>query len=42
VSTGAGEGDVMVNLAMIDQCGEEVTLWDFAQEYHILFITAAW
>lgn len=41
-STGAGEGDVMANVAMVDQCGESVDLWDFAGEYHILFLTASW
>lgn len=42
VSTGAKEGDVIANLDLIDQCKEPVHLWDFAQEYHILFMTAAW
>ena len=42
VSTGAAEGDVIENLRLVDQCGEEIALWDFAQEYHILFMTAAW
>lgn len=42
VSTGADEGDVIANLALIDQCEEPVDLWDFAREYHILFLTAAW
>jgi hypothetical protein len=42
VSTGAAEGDVIENLHLFDQCGDEVELWDFAQAYHILFMTAAW
>lgn len=42
VATGADEGDVIANLALIDQCEEPVDLWDFAREYHILFLTAAW
>jgi hypothetical protein len=42
VSTGNQEGDTVANVTMIDQCGEEVPLWDFAGEYHILFMTAAW
>ncbi len=42
VATGAAEGDTIENVHMIDQCGEEVPLWDFAGEYHILFLTAAW
>ena len=41
-STGAGIGDVIENIPMVDQCGETVDLWDFAGEYHILFLTAAW
>jgi hypothetical protein len=42
VSTGAAVGDVIENLHLFDQCGDEVELWDFAQAYHILFMTAAW
>ena len=41
-STGSNEGDVIANLDLIDQCKEPVRLWDFAGEYHILFMTAAW
>ena len=41
-STGSSEGDVIANLRFIDQCGEEVSLWDFAGEYHILWMTASW
>ena len=42
VSTGSEEGDVVANLEMVDQCGEAVDLWDLADEYHILFMTASW
>ncbi len=42
VCTGSSEGDVITNIALIDQCSEELSLWDLAQEYHILFITASW
>jgi hypothetical protein len=42
VSTGAAEGDVIANLDLVDQCNDTVKLWDFAREYHILFMTAAW
>jgi hypothetical protein len=42
VSTGAAEGDVIANLELVDQCKEPVKLWDFAGEYHILFMTASW
>jgi hypothetical protein len=42
VSEGAELGDTIANLNLYDQCGEMVDLWDFAQEYHILFMTAEW
>ena len=42
VSTGNEVGDVIANMTLVDQCGEEVELWDFAGEYHILWMTAAW
>lgn len=42
VATGSAEGDVIANLELVDQCNESVRLWDFAGEYHILFMTAAW
>jgi hypothetical protein len=42
VSTGTQEGDVIANLRFIDQCNEELSLWDLAGEYHILYMTAAW
>lgn len=41
-ATGGAEGDVIANLDLVDQCQEHVKLWDFAGEYHILFMTAAW
>lgn len=41
-STGADEGDVIANLALWDQCGEEVHLWDFTGPYYILYATAEW
>jgi hypothetical protein len=40
--TGNAAGETIANLAWVDQCGEEVQMWDFAQEYHVLFLTAAW
>jgi hypothetical protein len=42
VATGDDVGDVPENLGFVDQCGEDVALWDFHGEYHILFMTAAW
>ena len=41
-STGDGEGDVIANLSLLDQCGETVDLWDFHGDYHIMYVTAAW
>lgn len=40
--TGAGIGDVMASVTLPDRCGDEVDLWDFHGEYHVLFMTAAW
>lgn len=42
VSTGADVGDVIDDVALPDQCGDSVRLWDFYGEYHILYMTAAW
>ena len=41
-AVGPDVGDTIENLGVYDQCGEEVKLWDFAQAYHILFMTAEW
>ena len=40
-STGSDYGDVMDNISLVDQCGEMVDIYDFAGEYHILYMTAA-
>jgi hypothetical protein len=42
VSDGSSVGNVVANVKMTDKCGEQVKLWDFAQEYHIIFMTASW
>jgi len=39
--TGAALGDVMENLSLVDQCKETIDTYDFAGEYHILYMTAA-
>ena len=39
---GSRVGDVVENLKLVDQCSEEVELWDFYGEYDILWMTAAW
>ena len=41
-STGTEVGDVIANIAMVDQCGDTVELWDFHGEYHVMYRTAAW
>ncbi len=41
-STGAEIGDVIADFAMFDQCGESVDIYDMAQDYTILWMTAAW
>ncbi len=41
-STGSAEGDVVANLVFADQCGDTVELWDFAGQYSVVFLTAAW
>lgn len=41
-ATGNEEGDTIANLGLIDQCGEDVSLWDFAGSYRILFMTTYW
>ena len=41
-ATGARVGDVIANVDLVDQCGDDVQLWDMAGEYHILWMTAAW
>ena len=42
VSDGAGIGDVVDNIWLPDQCGEQVSLWDFHGQYFIMYMTAAW
>ncbi len=41
-NVGIERGDTIGNFELWDQCEERVDLWDFAGEYHILFLTAAW
>ncbi len=42
VSKGNQIGDTIANLDLVDQCSEDVPVWDMAGMYHILFLTAAW
>jgi len=39
--TGSDIGDVMDNISLVDQCGDWVDFHDFAGEYHIVYMTAA-
>lgn len=41
-SSGDQVGDVIDNIVMVDQCGDDVSMWDFYGEYHIIYKTAAW
>lgn len=41
-SSGDEVGDVIANVVMVDQCGDDVSMWDFYGEYHIIYKTAAW
>jgi hypothetical protein len=42
--TGVGNqpGDTFTNLAVVDQCLNEINLWDVAGVWHMLYITGAW
>ena len=42
VSDGAEIGNVVSNIQLPDQCGEQVSLWDFHGQYFIMYMTAAW
>ncbi len=40
-ATGSGTGDVIENVALVDQCGDTVNIYDFAGAYHIMYLTTA-
>jgi len=40
-ATGAEVNDVMENVALIDQCGDRVNMYDFAGAYHVMYMTTA-
>lgn len=42
ISTGATEGSIIANMVFVDQCGETLKLWDFADGYNVLYMTAQW
>jgi hypothetical protein len=42
MSTGIARDDVIANIAFVDQCGEDISMWDFADQYSILYMTTAW
>mgnify|MGYP004354692273 FL=1 len=31
----------MENVALVDQCGERVNMYDFAGAYHVMYMTTA-
>jgi len=39
---GPALGDTLADISLVDQCGEEVRVHDFAGRYTILFMTAEW
>ena len=42
ISDGAAIGNVVKNITLADQCGDQVSIWDFYGQYVILYMTAAW
>lgn len=40
--TGSALGDVLGNISGVDQCGEDVALYDLLSGYRLLFITTVW
>jgi len=42
VATGGAVGDTVANVRLVDQCEEEVELWDFAGGYTVALVTTAW
>ena len=41
-STGPETGDIILNFPFVDQCGDSVPLYDFADGYNVLFMTTQW
>jgi len=41
-SSGSGAGDVIKNVALVDQCGERVELWDFHGAWRVALLTTEW
>lgn len=41
-SNGDDIGDTIANLDLVDQCRDQVKLWDFSGKYYVMFLTAAW
>ena len=35
-------GDTIANLLLVDQCGDEVPLWDLADGWQVVYLTTAW
>ena len=41
-ASGTEEGDIILNIPFVDQCGESIPLYDFADGYNVLFMTTQW
>ncbi|MED5373774.1 MAG: redoxin domain-containing protein [Myxococcota bacterium] len=41
-ATGADIGDTVADIGLVDQCGEQTSLYDFSGQWRIVFATAAW
>ena len=41
-ATGSDIGDVIENLVLVDQCGEQMDLWDRHGQWTVLFMTTEW
>ena len=41
-TTGTEAGDIIANIPFVDQCGDAVPLYDFADGYNVLYMTTQW
>lgn len=41
-SEGNEVGDTAENAVIVDQCGDNVDLWDLTGKYYLIYLTAAW
>ena len=40
--SGNDVGDIVENFLLRDTCGDDVELWNFAGDFHVLYLTGAW